>query len=128
MTCQLPKLFNTALLAIALALASCTTPDEQKTELPPGVLSEEQFAKVLADFALAESAANQNIKSARASALDTVYPFDPLKDHGVRKSQYDSTLEFYSLHPRLYRAVYERVMENLSALESARDTVTAPQN
>ena len=85
---------------------------------PSNILSEDQFAEVLADYALAESAANLNIKNASLGAMDTVYAFDPLKFKDIRMAQYDSTLDYYSQHPKLYKAAYDKALIKLTELES----------
>lgn len=96
--------------------------NEQEVKIPRNVLKEEEFAGVLVDFALAESASTMNIKGVPSNRLDSVYRFDPLKEHGVRKSQFDSTQDFYTRHPVLYKRVYEIVLENLSELEARKDS------
>jgi hypothetical protein len=106
-------------MAITLVLDSCSR-EKKKVPLPPNILTEEQFATVLADFALAESASNLNIKKAALHQMDSVYAFDPLLENGIRKSQYDSSLKFYIAHPERYREVYEIALVKLSEMESAR--------
>jgi hypothetical protein len=108
-------------MIISLLLASCAR-EKKKAPLPPDILTEEQFATVLSDFALAESASNLNIQKAALHQMDSVYAFDPLLENGVRKSQYDSSLKFYIAHPERYREVYEIALVKLSEMESARAT------
>jgi hypothetical protein len=100
-----------------LILVSCK---EGVTSAPKNILDEEQFANVLTDFALAEGAANMNIKNLPVQKLDSAYAFDPLKENNVRPAQYDSTVKFYSLHPDLYKKVYEKVLVKLSEMEAKR--------
>jgi hypothetical protein len=109
------------LLFMAIMM-SCGNPQQ---DIPSYVLSPDRFAQVLVNYALAESAAGVNVKSVNAGQLDSVYSFDPLKDSDVTKAQYDSSLRFYSLHPELYKKVYEDVLNRLSVMESARDGVKA---
>ena len=47
---------KTFLLLQLLVLVGCSSDKEKKAEIPPNILSEETFTKVLADFALSESA------------------------------------------------------------------------
>ena len=75
------------------------------------------------DYTLAESAANLNIKTARPEKMDSVYGFNPLKEHAIRKGQFDSTLEFYAAHPVLYRQVYDTVLARLNVLRMSRELI-----
>jgi predicted peroxiredoxin len=104
-------------------LLSCSTSSNNHVQIPGTVLSEEKFAKVLADFALAEGAANMNIKNVAFQTFDTVYAFNPLKENNIRKTQYDSTILFYSQHIELYKNVYENVLALLSEMQVKRDSL-----
>ena len=97
------KIINTLLLASLLWLIACGK--ETSVEIPGNVLDKEKFTKVLVDFALAEAAANMNIKGSETLKIDSVYAFDPLKENNVSKAQYDTTLAFYSNHTELYNQV-----------------------
>lgn len=126
---------NTCLLAVlclataALAYACSPKPvDAPDSRIPANVLSEKEFAKVLTDFALAESAANLNVKNVPNQRLDTVYAFDPLKDNHLSKARYDSTVLFYAAHTDLYKKVYENVLTNLSNLQTQRDSISPPKD
>ena len=105
---------------LMLILSSCGEKEDETDTVPENILNEESFARVLIDFAMAESATNLNVKNVNLPAMDTVYAFDPLKFNNVRKTQYDSTLRFYSQHPELYKKAYELVLAGLTALESER--------
>jgi hypothetical protein len=112
------------MLLLAAGLAACVPENERDVSAPPDVLGEEEMAAVLADFAMAESAATLNAKNVRLSATDSVYAFEPLKDNKVTKAQYDSSLAFYVANPKQYKRVYERVLEMLSAYQASHDTLT----
>jgi hypothetical protein len=117
----MPLLKSLILFSLAFGLFSCGKNAEKEVEIPAGILSQEQFTKVLADFALAESAANMNIKNVVVQKTDSVYAFDPLLENNVRKSQYDSSVLFYTARPELYKKVYEQVLEMLSELQAKRN-------
>lgn len=123
MKSQLSK-YLLLLLVIFAFFLSCSTKTAVKDSIPSGVLSKDSFALLLRDFALAESAANMNVKNISLGAMDSVYAFDPLEEHGIRKSQYDSTLRYYIDHPTLYKEVYALVLEELSKLESSRNSAS----
>jgi len=101
--------------------AACSK--EKTVQVPNGILSKEAFAKVLVDFALAESAANTNVKNVPVMKIDSSYAFNPLKENKVSKATYDSTIAFYSEHIQLYKEVYELVLTELGAMQTHRDSL-----
>ena len=101
-----------------LLFAFCKMETGDSASQPSNILTEDQFSEILADYALAESAANLNIKNVSLAAMDTAYAFDPLKFRGIRTTQYDSTLDYYSEHPKLYKAAYDKALIRLTELES----------
>ena len=65
-----------------------------------------------------------NIKNVPVNKLDTTYAFDPLEENNVRKSLYDSTIQFYAQHPELYKKIYENVLTLLSEMQARRDSLS----
>lgn len=120
--------FSKILFAVTVltVVTSCTKNDDV-ANIPQSVLSEEQFAKLLVDFALAESTSNINVKNLPADKMDSVYNFDPLIDNHVSKGAYDSTITFYSKNPALYKRVYETVLAELSKMQVKKDSVKVDQ-
>jgi hypothetical protein len=96
------------------SLFCCGKKEEKQVSIPEGILSQELFTKVLADYALAESAANLNVANSSLQKMDSVYAFDPLAQNQVRKSQYDSAIAFYVNQPELYKKIYEDVITLLN--------------
>jgi len=113
------------ILFAGLLLEGCNASVFQKDERPNNLIPEAVFEQLLVDLALAESAANTNVKNVTNRQTDSVYAFDPLLEHKVRKSQYDSTLIYYSMHIDEYKKVYESVLETLSAMQAAKNHVKA---
>jgi hypothetical protein len=118
------RIFRLILLSVPglLFLLSCNSQPALQAEPPPGLLDEETFTRVLTDFALAESAANMNVKGVDYRKQDSVYAFDPLADYHIRPSQYDSTVSFYVQRPDLYKKIYENVLAQLSEIQARRNT------
>jgi hypothetical protein len=106
-----------------MLLLSCNPSSTRDFQIPENILSEDQFAKVLADFALAEGATNMNIKNVAFQKFDTVYAFNPLKENNIRLSQYDSTILFYSQHLESYKKIYDNVLALLSEMQVKRDSL-----
>ena len=108
---------------LSVGFFSCEPKNEAVVTTPPNILNETTFTKLLVDYALAESAANLNIKNVSLLRLDTAYAFAPLKENNISRSKYDSTLMFYSKHTVLYKKIYENVLAELSEIKTARDTL-----
>ena len=103
-----------------VGFSACGKKQNENT-IPSGIMSEETFTRVITDFALAESAANMNIKNSNLQKLDSVYCFNPLTDNGVTQVQYDSALLFYAKHPALYKKIYENVLAALNEIQTKRN-------
>lgn len=97
---------------------NCCENIEKEANVPANILDKTVFTKVLTDFALAESAGNLNIKNVPQIKTDSTYAFNPLKENGVRASQFDSSLIYYCKHGKLYKEIYEAVLANLKVLET----------
>lgn len=94
---------------------------KEKTEsVPPYVLDKEKFSDIIVDFTLAESAAGINVLNVQGQKGDTVYAFNPLIDNNVTKAKFDTSLHFYSHHPKLFKEVYELTLEKLSRMQASR--------
>lgn len=109
-------------LATIITLFSCGD-GENEVEIPPGILNKEQFSKVLADLALAESAANLNIKNVKVEKTDSTYAFNPFEENHITQAQYDTSALFYSKHPDLYKEAYEEAMRLLSEMQVRRNEI-----
>lgn len=107
---------------IFVLLVSCGQTDEEENMVPDTILNEEQFTKILLDFALAESATNINVKNVPSEKADSTYAFDPLAENKVTRAQYDSAIAFYSKHPGIYKKIYENVLAALSKMQVKKDT------
>jgi hypothetical protein len=120
----LNKIINSCLLVcVLLAWAGCAG-EEEAIVIPVNIIEKDKLVKVLADFALAESASNMNILSIRVQKHDSVYAFNPLRENQVRQSQFDSTIRFYTQHPELYKKLYDEVMIRLTEMQSARKVLS----
>ena len=100
-------------------VAACSA-EKNEIVIPENVLDKEKFSDVIVDFSLAESAASINILNAPASKGDTVYAFNPLLDNNIKRVTFDTTLYFYTHHPKLFKEVYVLALEKLSKLQVSR--------
>lgn len=114
------NLWQRLTIASLIFIFSC---GEKTHETPANIIPRETFVQVLVDFALAESAANTNIKNVPNNQADSVYNFNPLEENNITKAQYDSALVFYSSHTELYKEIYQEVLQRLNAMQTRRDSL-----
>jgi hypothetical protein len=113
------RIYKLFFLIVTLALLSCEEGDNE-VRIPPGILTKEEFSKVLADLALAESAANLNIKNVKIEKTDSAYAFDPFAENHITQAKYDSSALFYAKHPELYKEAYDEALRLLSEMQAHR--------
>lgn len=109
------------LIVLSFLIFSCGKKEDESEvpeNLPVYVLAKEKYVKLLVDMALAEAVTNTNVKAYASNQFDSVYAFQPLKENGIDKATYDSTLSFYSRHPKMFKALYEEVLSELSKLQT----------
>ena len=111
---------NILCLLVSLLFVACKPAEENLVEVPKGILSEDQMVPVLTDCYLAEAASGINVLNVPGTKFDSAYVFNPLKDQDIKKSQFDSSLAFYSKHPKILKSIYERVLANLSQIQAAK--------
>jgi len=104
-------------LLVLLPFTACVEKSASENR-PPNLLSDEAFVDLLVNFSISESASSINIKQVANLKFDSVYAFYPLTEKNIRKSQYDSTLAYYAGHIGEYKAIYETVLERISALQA----------
>jgi hypothetical protein len=102
-------------VSVLAAFYACREEGEDK---PANLIPDEKFVDLLVDFSLSESASNSNVKQIPNLKSDSVYAFNPLLENNIRKSQYDSTLSYYASHISEYKAIYETVLERISAMQA----------
>ncbi|WP_317899098.1 DUF4296 domain-containing protein [Aurantibacillus circumpalustris] len=116
-------MFKALYLFLTLSLlffAACVSTANKEDKVPAEILNRDTLIKILAEFALAESAANLNVTNINFNKMDSAYAFNPIKDNHVRQSQYDSAITYYVGHPELYKEIYENVLVTLSELQAKR--------
>lgn len=104
---------------ITACLLACRPEVEQEVTPPAGILSHDRMIEVLTDSYLAESATGLNVLAVRGDKFDSAYVFNAFKDNGITKPQFDSSLAFYSRHPKTLKSIYEKVLEKLSKIQAA---------
>ncbi len=99
-----------------VAGVSCAPKDQENVPAPDYILKEDVFIDVLTDCYLGEGAAGINIKNVTGTRFDSAYLFNPFEDRRISKQQFDTTIVWYSRHPRKLKEVYNKLLENLSRI------------
>jgi hypothetical protein len=99
---------------------SCKPSLDENSTAPDNILTENQLIIVLTDSYLAEGASGINIKNVSGNQFDSIYRFNPLKDHGISKTKFDSTMLYYTSHPKKLKLVYDKVLDKLSAYQASK--------
>lgn len=92
-----------------------------KPDIPPGVLDEEKFAKVLTDLRLAEGSFRVLSQNGVVSMdyIDSSYQ-RIYKIHGIESWQVDSSMSFYSNHPKILHNILEKSADQLTDISLAK--------
>lgn len=111
---NLIKLF----IVSVLLFCACKASIEDNETVPETVLSEEQLIKVLSDAYLAEGASSINVKNVIGQQFDSTYLFNPLKDNNIDKALFDSSMAYYTRHPKKLKIIYEKILAKLSVVQA----------
>jgi hypothetical protein len=106
------------LFIVSFLLFSCKPVNEEEETIPSTVLSEEQLINVLTDAYLAEGASGINVKAVSGEKFDSAYVFNPLKDHNIDKAQFDSSMAYYTRHPKKLKLIYDKILDRLSVIQA----------
>lgn len=97
---------------------SCAPSHEEDEVVPISILPEAQLINVLTDAYLAEGASGINVKSVPGEKFDSTYLFNPLKDNNIDKVQFDSSIAYYTRHPKKFKIIYEKILAKLSEAQA----------
>jgi hypothetical protein len=115
-----------ASLFFILFMASCTDKQEQ----PDYLIASDSLVGIMVDMHLIETASNLKLIGADSLKPNYNQMFEAIfKKHGITKTEFDSTLFFYSKRPDEMSGIYDKVLERLSELDaeaSSRPAQNAP--
>lgn len=106
------------LFIVSCLLFSCKPSSEEDEPIPSNILSEDQMIIILTDAYLAEGASGINVKAVTGEKFDSAYVFNPLKDNNIEKAQFDSSLVYYTKHPKKLKIIYDKVLDRLSVIQA----------
>jgi hypothetical protein len=111
---NLIKLF----IVSVLFFSSCKPTSEEDEVVPETVLSEDQLVKVLTDAYLAEGASGINVKNVPGEKFDSAYVFNPISDNRIDKAVFDSSMAYYTRHPKKLKLIYDKILDRLSVIQA----------
>ncbi len=85
---------------------------------PEGLLSQDEMVAVLTDIHLIEGARTGLVIMGDSVGGVNEHYKAFFEKHNVTQAQYDSSFVYYSKNPKIFDKIYERVIENLSVIES----------
>lgn len=90
-----------------------------RDRVPNYVLNEEEFTNLIVDIHIAEATYGQKRGSYRSLDPEAFsYYKTVLEENNITKELLDTTIYWYSNHPKVYLKVYDRVIGRLSELEA----------
>jgi hypothetical protein len=112
---QASKLF----LIVLLFVSSCgekVVTDKNKKE---GILSVDKMVELMVDIQLADAAADWQGKTANEKKKKTEeYYSAVLQKHQLSREDFETSLDFYLLHPEEFEEIYKNVITELSKMQS----------
>jgi hypothetical protein len=113
---QLFRTFGKAfVMLLVICTFACSNHGSKKTKLVP----QKDFINLLVDMHLADGLLQHDYSNNSASLnLDSTSFYNGIfHKYGVTKMNFDSTVKFYSLHPKDFDYIYGEVVKKLSRME-----------
>jgi hypothetical protein len=106
------------LFIVSLLFFSCSPKNSEDDNVPETLLTEEQLINTLTAAYLAEGASGINVKNVPGEKFDSTYLFNPLKEYNIDKVIFDSTMAYYTRHPKKLKIIYDKVLSKLSEAQA----------
>jgi hypothetical protein len=97
---------------------ACKPSVEENLHIPDYVIPEDSLVSFLTDAYLGEGASGINVRNAIGEKYDSVYLFNPFKEHQISRQRFDTSIAFYSQHPKKLKVIYDQVLDQLSKLQA----------
>jgi Domain of unknown function (DUF4296) len=106
-------------ISLLFIVTACSKSERVSVDIPTYVIPKDKFVTILTHCYLGEGASSINVKGVTGEKFDSTYLFNPLKDNQVTKTEFDTSLAFYTKNPLLLKGMYEQVLENLSQMQAS---------
>jgi hypothetical protein len=108
-------------LSLLLFLASLLSACSSDEDIPEYVLPEKKLVPILIDLHLCDADVGRIVPNKEEGILlYLAREKSIMKRHGVRQGQVDSTIHWYSKHPKQFKEVYQKVVDSMVVLESSK--------
>lgn len=108
-------LHSSLFIVLLLSISSCSDSKEQ----PDYLIASDSLVGIMVDMHLVETAANLKLIGTDSLKPNYNQMFEAIfKKHGITKTEFDSTLFFYSKKPDEMSGIYDKVLERLSELDA----------
>ncbi len=105
------------LFSLLVLLSVSCKEDQQKT--PDHVIDMDKMVSIMVDMHIVETASNLKVfPPDSAQQMYRNYFESIYLSHGVTKAAFDSSLAYYSTQTDQMNVIYDRILENLSEMES----------
>ncbi len=113
-------------IVLVLSMYSCSDSAQE----PDYLIASDSLVGIMVDMHLVETASNLKLIGTDSLKPNYNQMFEAIfKKHGITKTEFDSTLFFYSKRPDEMSGIYDKVLERLSEMDaeaSARPAQDAP--
>lgn len=106
------------ILIVFTLFFSCKPEKEEAIVIPSYVVAEDSLVIFLTQSYLGEGASGINVKSVLGDQYDSVYQFNPFKENNISKKRFDTSITFYSQHPKKLKLIYDQVLDRLSKIQA----------
>lgn len=111
-------LFIPAIIAVLISLSSC-----HSNPLPDDVITEGKIEKILYDYHLAQSLAQQNSPDS-INYYTRLYQAAVFQKYGITQAEFDHSMQWYESHPDRLKKIYEHLAALLGGDEKSSSSPT----
>ena len=110
-------MFKHLVLVGLMAMVFSCTNKEVETAPPADLLDKNRMADVMADLSLAEAVINIKTIQNPAFNTDSLVKFNVFRQNSITCKQYESSLAYYSAHPKDFKEVYDMVLKKIEGIK-----------
>jgi len=106
------------LFVVLVLFFSCAPSNGDEELIVENILTEDKLINVLTNSYLSEGASGINVKNVAGEKFDSTYLFNPLMENNIDKEKFDSTMAYYTRHPKKLKIIYDKVLAKLSEAQA----------
>lgn len=102
--------------------------EDQVTEVPSHLMSEQEFAETYAEVQLLEASIKQKLLRGRDSEQEIrEYYKEIFEEKGRSQALFEETKSWYAKHPELMQQMVEKAMEVISTMQAGTDELDSSE-